>query len=146
MGTPYEVVYNRFLQKISDYKLLSLPEEDVEAILYSYLVSAIAKTKQCQNDLGDRDEENKCFNSTLLDIEIEILALQMVCEWVEPQLNNVLYTKQFIGSKEENFFAQANQLEKLQNLRDSAAMQARKLRRDYSYRYTTYFDDLNVRR
>ena len=144
MGTPYEVVYNRFLQKISDYKLLSLTEEDVEAILYSYLVSAIAKTKQCQNDLGDRDEENKCFNSTLLDIEIEILALQMVCEWVEPQLNNVLYTKQFIGSKEENFFAQANQLEKLQNLRDSAAMQARKLRRDYSYRYTTYFDDVNL--
>ena len=144
MGTPYEVVYNRFLQKISDYKLLSLPEEDVEAILYSYLVSAIAKTKQCQNDLGDRDEENKCFNSTLLDIEIEILALQMVCEWVEPQLNNVLYTKQFIGSKEENFFAQANQLEKLQNLRDSAAMQARKLRRDYSDRYTTYFDDVNL--
>lgn len=144
MGTPYEVVYNRFLQKISDYKLLSLPEEDVGAILYSYLVSAIAKTKQCQNDLGDRDEENKCFNSTLLDIEIEILALQMVCEWVEPQLNNVLYTKQFIGSKEENFFAQANQLEKLQNLRDSAAMQARKLRRDYSYRYTTYFDDVNL--
>ena len=144
MGTPYEVVYNRFLQKISDYKLLSLPEEDVEAILYSYLVSAIAKTKQCQNDLGDRDEENKCFNSTLLDIEIEILALQMVCEWVEPQLNNVLYTKQFIGSKEENFFAQANQLEKLQNLRDSATMQARKLRRDYSYRYTTYFDNLNL--
>ena len=135
MGTPYEVVYNRFLQKISDYKLLSLPEEDVEAILYSYLVSAIAKTKQCQNDLGDRDEENKCFNPTLLDIEIEILALQMVCEWVEPQLNNVLYTKQF---------AQANQLEKLQNLRDSAAMQARKLRRDYSYRYTTYFDDVNL--
>lgn len=144
MGTPYEVVYNRFLQKISDYKLLSLPEEDVEAILYSYLVSAIAKTKQCQNDLGDRDEENKCFNPTLLDIEIEILALQMVCEWVEPQLNNVLYTKQFIGSKEENFFAQANQLEKLQSLRDSAAMQARKLRRDYSYRYTTYFDDVNL--
>lgn len=144
MGTPYEVVYNRFLQKISDYKLLSLPEEDMEAILYSYLVSAIAKTKQCQNDLGDRDEENKCFNSTLLDIEIEILALQMVCEWVAPQLNNVLYTKQFIGSKEENFFAQANQLEKLQNLRDSAAMQARKLRRDYSYRYTTYFDDVNL--
>ena len=144
MGTPYEVVYNRFLQKISDYKLLSLPEEDVEAILYSYLVSAIAKTKQCQNDLGDRDEENKCFNSTLLDIEIEILALQMVCEWVEPQLKNVLYTKQFIGSKEENFFAQANQLEKLQNLRDGAAMQARKLRRDYSYRYTTYFDDVNL--
>ena len=76
MGTPYEVVYNRFLQKISDYKLLSLRKK-MEAILYSYLVSAIAKTKQCQNDLGDRDEENKCFNSTLLDIEIEILALQM---------------------------------------------------------------------
>lgn len=139
MGTPFSDVYKRFLQKISDFKFLSLPEEDVEEILYSYLVSAIVKTKPCQADLSKRDEAEKCFIDTLLDIEIEILALQMVCEWVEPQLNSVMYTRQFIGTREEKFFAQANQLEKLKALRDSAELRCRQLRRDYSYRNSSYF-------
>ena len=115
MGTPFSDVYKRFLQKISDFKFLSLPEEDVEEMLYGYLISAIVKTKPCKSDLSKRDETEKCFTDTLLDIEIEILALQMVCEWVEPQLNSVMYTRQFIGTREEKFFAQANQREKLKS-------------------------------
>lgn len=140
MGTPFSDVYKRFLQKISDFQFLSLPEEDVEEILYGYLISAIVKTRQCKSDLSRRNEEEKAFEDTLLDVEIEILALQMVCEWVEPQLNSVLYTRQFIGTKEEKFFAQANQMEKLKSLRDSAELRSRQLRRDYSYRNSTYFN------
>jgi len=34
MGTPFSDVYKRFLQKISDFKFLSLPEED--AVWLSY--------------------------------------------------------------------------------------------------------------
>lgn len=139
MGTPYSTIYKRFLQKITDYKLLSLPEEDVEEILYGYLISSIVKFKKIQSDLSKRDDEQQCFEDTLLDVEIEILALQMVCEWVEPQLNNELYTKQFIGTKEEKFFAQSNQLEKLQALRNDAELRSRKLRRDYSYQNSDYF-------
>lgn len=139
MGTPFSNVYKRFLQKISDFKFLSLPEEDVEEMLYGYLISAIVKTKPCISDLSKRDEAEKCFTDTLLDIEIEILALQMVCEWVEPQLNSVMYTRQFIGTREEKFFAQANQMEKLKSLRDSAELRSRQLRRDYSYRNSSYF-------
>lgn len=140
MGTPFSDVYKRFLQKISDFQFLSLPEDDVEEILYGYLISAIVKTRQCKSDLSRRNEEEKAFEDTLLDVEIEILALQMVCEWVEPQLNSVLYTRQFIGTKEEKFFAQANQMEKLKSLRDSAELRSRQLRRDYSYRNSTYFN------
>lgn len=139
MGTPYSAIYKRFLQKITDYKLLSLPEEDVEEILYGYLTSSIVKFKTIQSDLSKRDDEAQCFEDTLLDVEVEILALQMVCEWVEPQLNNELYTKQFIGTKEEKFFAQSNHLEKLQTLRNDAELRSKKLRRDYSYQNSDYF-------
>jgi hypothetical protein len=139
MGTPYSAIYKRFLQKITDYKLLSLPEEDVEEILYGYLTSSIVKFRTIQSDLSKRDDEAQCFEDTLLDVEIEILALQMVCEWVEPQLNNELYTKQFIGTKEEKFFAQSNHLEKLQTLRNDAELRSKKLRRDYSYQNSDYF-------
>lgn len=139
MGTPYSAIYKRFLQKITDYKLLSLPEEDVEEILYGYLTSSIVKFRTIKSDLSKRDDESQCFEDTLLDVEIEILALQMVCEWVEPQLNNELYTKQFIGTKEENFFAQSNHLEKLQTLRNDAELRSKKLRRDYSYQNSDYF-------
>jgi hypothetical protein len=139
MGTPYSAIYKRFLQKITDYKLLSLPEEDVEEILYGYLTSSIVKFRTIKSDLSKRDDESQCFEDTLLDVEIEILALQMVCEWVEPQLNNELYTKQFIGTKEEKFFAQSNHLEKLQTLRNDAELRSKKLRRDYSYQNSDYF-------
>ncbi len=139
MGTPYSAIYKRFLQKITDYKLLSLPEEDVEEILYGYLTSSIVKFRTIQSDLSKRDDEDQCFEDTLLDVEVEILALQMVCEWVEPQLNNELYTKQFIGTKEEKFFAQSNHLEKLQTLRNDAELRSKKLRRDYSYQNSDYF-------
>lgn len=139
MGTPYSAIYKRFLQKITDYKLLSLPEEDVEEILYGYLTSSIVKFRTIKSDLSKRDDESQCFEDTLLDVEIEILALQMVCEWVEPQLNNELYTKRFIGTKEEKFFAQSNHLEKLQTLRNDAELRSKKLRRDYSYQNSDYF-------
>lgn len=139
MGTPYSAIYKRFLQKITDYKLLSLPEEDVEEILYGYLTSSIVKFRTIQSDLSKRDDGAQCFEDTLLDVEVEILALQMVCEWVEPQLNNELYTKQFIGTKEEKFFAQSNHLEKLQTLRNDAELRSKKLRRDYSYQNSDYF-------
>ena len=79
MGTPYSAIYKRFLQKITDYKLLSLPEEDVEEILYGYLTSSIVKFRTIKSDLSKRDDESQCFEDTLLDVEIEILALQMVC-------------------------------------------------------------------
>lgn len=140
MGTPYSVIYKRFLQKITDYKLLSLPEEDVENILLGYLTSSIVKFRRCKSDLSKRNDEEQSFDEDLLDIEIEILALQMVCEWVEPQLNNELYTKQFIGTKEEKFFAQSNHIEKLLALRNDAELRSKKLRRDYSYQNTDYFN------
>lgn len=131
--TSYETIYNRFAQKITDYKLLELSDTDVHDMLHSWLISAISKFRRCNVDLSQRDEEIECFSVDLSDQEIEILSILMVSEWLEPQVSSVLYTSQFFGGKEEKFFAQANQLDKLMALKRENTLTAKKLMRDYGY-------------
>ena len=131
--TSYEKIYDRFLQKITDYKMLDLSDTEIRQECVKWLSSAIAKFRRCKNDLSQRDNELETFTIDLLDIEIEILATLMVSEWLSPQLNSVLYTSQFFGGKEERWFAQANQLDKLMTLKGNNDLEAKKLMRDYGY-------------
>lgn len=131
--TSYETVYNQFLSKITSYKLLELSDNDVQAMLLQWLTAAIPKFRRCKTDLSQRDDEILEFKNDLLEEEIEILALLMVNEWLEPQINSELYVSQFFGGKEEKWFAQANQLEKLIALKKQNHLEAQKLMRDYGY-------------
>lgn len=138
MGTSYSIIFERFLSKITDFRLMSLSDDDVYRFCYDLMTSATPKIAKFENDLSDRDDELSRFNSTLTDIEIECIATQMVSEWIEPQLNNTLLLKQFIGTKDEKFYAQANQIDKLLTLQESARVRGRKLRRDWAYQNSDY--------
>ena len=140
MGTSYLEIYERFLQKITDFNLPQLDESELQLVCRGYMNSAIAKFKKCQSDLSLRDDVLLCFDEELLDVEKEILALQMVCEWVEPQVNSTLLLSQMVGWKEDKFFSQSNQINALRELRDSAEDRARNLRRDWSYRNSSYLN------
>lgn len=70
-------------------------------MLLEWLSAAIPKFRRCKTDLSQRDDELLEFNNDLLENEIEILALLMVNEWLEPQINSELYVSQFYGGKEE---------------------------------------------
>ncbi len=99
--TSYDIIFKRFTQKITDYKLLELSDDDVREMMVSWLTSAISKFRRCENDLSQRNDNIQCFSVDLNDSEIEILCLLMIGEWLEPQLNSELYTSQFFGGKEE---------------------------------------------
>lgn len=139
--TSYETIYNRFLEKITDFELPMLPEEDMLNMLHGYLISAVSRFRKCKSDLSLRNEEQQSFEEDLLDIEIEILVEWMAVAWLDPQINSVLLTKQMFGGKEEKFYAQANHLSELQSLRHQHRVEALKLSRDYSYLSSnSYFD------
>lgn len=131
--TSYTEIFIRFSQKITDYKLLELSDNDVHEMMRGWLFSAISKFRRCENDLSLRDDETEYFETDLNDTEIEILALLMVSEWLEPQVNSELFTSQFFGGKEEKFFAQSNHLDKLLSLSKSNKIASQKLMRDYGY-------------
>lgn len=142
MATPYSDIYERALAKITDYDLAFMPDDELQLMLRGWLHSSISKFRKCASDLSNRDDELATFNVDLVDEEIEILALLMVCEWLEPQINSVLLTHQMFSGKEEKYYAQANQLAELKALRDGTRTEARKLMRDYTYfSGNSYFDD-----
>ena len=140
MATPYETIYNRALSKIEDPTLAMLPEEDLENMLHGYLMSAIAKHRKCEHDLSDRDEELKQFNFDLSDLEMEILSILMVREWISQRLNSVTNVMQVFGGKEEKWFSQASHIKELREMDDRLRLEAQQLSRDYSYIDNDYFD------
>lgn len=140
MNTSFLDIYKVFLDKISDFAILKLEDDEIQDYCRSLLIAALPKVNPLENDLSYSLEENS-FTTTLLPVEIEIIAIQMVAEWIEPQLNSTLLTKQFIGTKDENFFAQANHIDKLKVMLEYQEARSRKLRRDYMYRH---FDLENI--
>lgn len=137
--TSFKTIYQRFANKITDYKLLQLEDEDLRALLKEWLDAAISKFR-CKSDLTDRDDILEQFNIDLDGIEIEILALRMVSEWLEPQVNSVLLTKQFMGGKDEKFFAQSSQLNELRLLKANNDRQIRLLENRYRLLNNDYLE------
>lgn len=139
--TSYETIYNRALNKLEDPQLLMMPEEDLEEMLHGYLLSAIAKHRKCEHDLSDRDEELKQFNSDLSDLEIEILSILVLREWISQRLHSVTNVLQVFSGKETKWFSQAQHIAELRALDESLKIEAQKLSRDYTYTNNDYFND-----
>ena len=99
--TTYEQIYDRFAQKITDFKLLELDDQDVRDMLHEWMMAALPKCRFVESDLDARDEEQQSFTIDLTNTEIEIITTQMVAEWLAPQINSQLYVSQFFGGKEE---------------------------------------------
>lgn len=80
MATCYNTVYNRFLEKITDYYIFDLSDEDTCRYCHGLMVSALAHLINLEHDLNDIDEEQTIFNCDLDNIEIEYIATRMVYE------------------------------------------------------------------
>lgn len=138
--TQYSTLYEKCLSKLEDPQLAMLPEEDLEEMLHGYLMSAIAKHRKCEHDLSDRDEELKQFNSDLSDLEIEILAILMLREWISQRLHSVTTVMQTFSGKETSFYSQAAHIKELREMDDRLRLEAQQLSRDYTYTSNDYFD------
>lgn len=101
MATPYEIVFNRFIQKITDFNLVEMDDFTLDEMLNGWLKSAIVRTRVCNSDLSKRDDELQEFEDDLSDLEIELLALGMTKSWLDQYLNSTENILQFIGGKEE---------------------------------------------
>ena len=140
MATPYEKVYNRFLQKISDFNLAEVDDYSFDEMINGWLNSAVIRVRKCQHDLSKRDDELQEFEEDLSDLEIELLALGMVDAWVTPMLNSTELTLQFIGGKEEKYYSQSQMLSELRNLKKENSLEMNRLHNYYTYTNSSYFD------
>ena len=134
--TQYSTLYNRTLAQITDPLLAQLPEEDLENMLYNWMLNAMSEPLVGKYDFADRDDELKQFNFDISDLDQRILCIHMVRGWLAPQISSVTLTQQVFGGKEEKFYAQANQLAELRALDEELQRQA-----DLLFCRGTYFDN-----
>ena len=132
MATPYSVIENSFLNKITDDLLLSMVDEDIEAMLDSYRVSASVMFKQCAK-LSDTDDVKRVYSTTLTNEEIEILANLMVLEWLKQRINSMELLRMGMSTKDFRTYKQSEHLNSLLTLKKDTLGAVDRLIVSYTY-------------
>ena len=140
MATPYDVVYNRFLNKCSDFNLADLDDYTLEEMMKDWLHSAIIRTRT-SSDLSARDDENEVFENDLTSQDVELLAMGMVLAWLDQRIQSTEYTNLFIGGKETKFYSPSQQLTELRNLRADIVREMQQIHCYNTYLTSSYFND-----
>ena len=123
--TSFQKVYDAFLVKMLEDEWVEWDEEEVKEDLFNLLQGAIPWFKFPRKSL-DYTEEG--FVEDLDNIEIQILACYMKCEW----LNRTILTWENIKPLyEERDFSQANLLSKFNETVEAEKYNALKLERIY---------------
>lgn len=125
--TPLQEVYDSFLQKITDYEIAELSDEDFKGECLQLLKSSLARFIGVKEI--NIDKEN--FNRILESLEIDILALGMVLSWIEPKINNIVLYKMRLSSSDYKTFSQANHLKEMREIKKQALS-------DFTYWSTRY--------
>lgn len=101
MATSYDNIYDRFLNKITDFNIVEIDDYSLGDMFQGWLKAAIVRSRKCQHDLSKRDDELQEFEEDLSDLEIELLSMGMVDAWLSQYLNSTENVLQFISGKEE---------------------------------------------
>ena len=156
--TPFSIIYDSFLSKITDDMYLEFTELDTFRMLEELLVAAIHKFEFPRFDITDFEisyiddidtyegvESNYeevpitiygggYFNSVLTSEEINILSTYMIVEWLGQQLASVENTRMKYSGSDFKFTSQANHMSKLLTLKKDYEREGFHLQRLYKRR------------
>ena len=159
--TSFMTIYDSFLARVTDNMYMELSEEDTIAMLQDLLINAIPRFEFPRVNLFDYelghwedlgtykgvDSDNKqvpaigqvggSFDYPLTDEEINILALNMVIEWLGQQLDTTENSRMKYSGSDFKFTSQANHMAKLKVLIDAQTKDSVHLQRIYSRRNVT---------
>ncbi len=156
--TPFLVIYNNFLTRVTSEMYMELTELDTFEMLQDLLIASIPRFEFPRFDLFDYEEgflgdvgiykgveSNNLempaiawiggfFNTELTIEEINILSLNMVIEWLGQQLSTTENTKMKYSGSDFKFTSQANHMSKIKVLMDSYKQDSFHLQRLYKRR------------
>ena len=156
--TPFSIIYDSVLSKITDYMYLEFTELDTFRMLEELLSAAMHKFEFPRFDITDfeenyidevdtyegvesNDEEVPAiiygggyFNAVLTPEEINILSTYMIVEWLGQQLASVENTRMKYSGSDFKFTSQANHMSKLLTLKKDYEREGFHLQRLYKRR------------
>lgn len=121
MSTPIEDIFVVFLNQIEDDGFALAPEDLQRKTMTRYLRGATTRFRTCEKDLtiiSSDDGITGYINSDLNEKEIEILALGMVCRWMQKIVNTEDNLRNIITDHDFKKTSNANLLRMLINLKE----------------------------
>lgn len=115
--TPFSIIYQSFISKITDDMYMELTPEDTEKLLKELFISALPHFEFPRVDLDDYNEEEETFNIELSKEEINIITTYMIVEWLGQQLASIENVRMKYSGADFKFTSQANHLAKVQSLK-----------------------------
>jgi hypothetical protein len=159
--TSFITIYDSFFARVTDDMYLEFTEEDTLEMLQDILLNALPRFEFPRFDIFDYElgtwqglgtyqgiESNYkevpitgwvggAFNYALTDEEINIIALNMVIEWLTQQLDTTVNTREKYSGSDFKFTSQANHMAKLKVLIDAQKQDSVHLQRIYKRRIFT---------
>ena len=143
----YETIFKLFLGSITDYKLVSLSDEDAETIMTEYLHKALSATYLSRLFSSmTLDDEMKQLTYAMTydsgkdetDFVCNAIAKWMVYEWYHNQVNSVINSAQFFGGSEQKFYSQQTHSSELRAVEESMYKEARGFVMDRGWIHNSY--------
>ena len=159
--TSFITIYDSFFARVTDDMFLEFTEEDTLEMLQDLLLNALPRFEFPRFDVFDYElgtwqdlgtykgiaSDNievpvtgwvgGTFIYILTDEEINILALNMVIEWLSQQLDTTENTREKYSGSDFKFTSQANHMAKLKVLIDAQKQDSVHLQRIYKRRIFT---------
>ena len=159
--TSFITIYDSFLARVTSDMYLELTEKDTYEMLQDLLINAIPRFEFPRVNLFDYEigywvdlgtykgieSDNKevpatgwvggAFSYVLTEEEINILALNMVIEWLGQQLDTTENTRMKYSGSDFKFTSQANHMAKLKVMIDAQKQDSVHLQRIYKRRKVT---------
>lgn len=117
MGTSFNTIYDRALMVIDDYHLNELAQTNTTSFIKFWqgiLTLSVPLFIQCENDLT-YDVAEESFNSTLTEMEINILSEIMVLNWFESKTNIVSQFELKLTNREFKTYSESANLKEKRN-------------------------------
>lgn len=138
MSIPYDLFAESFLDKISEFDFLQIPEEDRNKIIDRYMRKAISTFKNCPYDLiSNSDNENRVFN---IDIEapeltdiVNIVSEGMIVEWLKPYVYKQELLENNLNTRDFTTYSSEGLLNRVRSVYESVQKEFKQLKYDYSY-------------
>ena len=131
--TSISQVIEAFLRKIDDFKMLEYSDEEIEEDARGYLNVAVSNFSEITNENLEINIEKDCFTRVLTNKEIDILALNMVVEWMKPIIYKADAMHNVMSIKDATFFSPAKIMEQKQGIYNIAVKEYKKAVLDYTY-------------
>lgn len=149
MTSSYNDIFSKFLLKITDPSIVSMPEETVFELMKEYIHSTIAnpyfQDVFASINYDDTEEiltyeleyPTKQETTDKLFVE-DIISRGMVIAWLEPQVKSVVNIHQMFSGKEQKFYSQSNHIAELRGMLSDAQKDLRRVIEDHDCKYNGY--------